>query len=369
MNVITSPLGRMPVPARATMTMVDGDIHPKNLSDEELRPFLSDRWWNYMRTLGNRPRHGHASGFPYPKSTPGAYRRDAWPEQGLPGSDLEMMRAQLLDPCNISMGVLNPLSPSGHGDRNHDFAAAMSSAVNEWQLARWTRPERRLKASICIPFEDPPAAVAEIERCAPEADFVQILALTRTFEPPGQRRYWPIYEAAQAAGIPVGFHVFGYSGAPMTGAGWPSFYIEEVAAHAAGCQALLTSMVIEGVFEQFPRLKMVLIEGGFGWIPALGWRLDHMFERFRSEVPHLRRRPSDYIREHVWVTTQPMEEAPNQAFVLDAMGWIGFEKILFASDYPHWDFDDPALALPSRLTQEQREMICFRNARDVYRLG
>ena len=370
MTIASLPHSLPAAPTGTRMAMVDGDIHPKNRSDAELRPFLSNYWWDYMATLGNRPRHGHATGFPYPKSTPGAYRRDAWPQAGgLPGSDLAMMRAQLLDPGNIAIGVLNPLSPSGHGDRNHDFAAAMSRAVNEWQLEYWTRPERRLRASICIAFEDAPAAVAEIERCAPEADFVQVLALTRTFEPPGQRRYWPIYEAAQAARIPVGFHVFGYSGAPMTGAGWPSFYIEEVAAHAAGCQAVVSSLVLEGVFERFPGLKIVLIEGGFGWIPSLAWRLDQMFERFRDEVPHLKRRPSEYIHDHFWVTTQPMEEAPKSSQVIDAMGWIGFDRILFASDYPHWDFDDPARALPTRLTQAQREMIAFRNAQYVYRLS
>ena len=367
MNVaLTRPVAE----TAAKMLLVDGDIHPKNRSNEELRPYLSNHWWDYLHTYGNRPRHGHAAGFPYPKSTPGAYRRDAWPEAGgLPGSDLDVMRAQLLDSCNIEIGVLNPLSPSGHGDQNHDFSAAMSTAVNEWQLAQWTRREPRLRASICTPFEDAPAAVREIERCAATPDFIQVLALSRTAEPAGQRRYWPIYEAAEAAGLPIGFHVFGYSGVAMSGGGWPSFYIEEVTAHSAGCQALVASMVLEGVFERFPRLKVVLIEAGFGWIPSLAWRLDHMFDRFRRETPHLKRRPSEYIHDHFWVTTQPMEEAADPRHVLDVMGWIGHDRILFASDYPHWDFDDPAMALPQRLTLPQREQICFRNARDVYRLA
>jgi predicted TIM-barrel fold metal-dependent hydrolase len=313
-------------------------------------------------------RHGHAVGFPYPKATPGAYRRDAWPDGGMPGSDLAMMRAQLLDPCNIAMGVLNPLSPSGHGDLNADFSAAMSSAVNDWQLNAWTRPEPRLKASLCIPYEDAPAAVAEIERRAAEPDFVQVLMLSRTNEPAGQRRYWPIYEAAQAAGLPVGYHVFGYGGHPLTPGGWPSFYIEEVCAHASGAASLVASLVIEGVFERFPRLKIVLIEAGFGWLPALAWRLDHMFERFRNEVPHLKRRPSEYIREHLWLTTQPMEEAEKPQHVLDCMEWIGWDRILFATDYPHWDFDNPRAAMPPRLDAQKRQMIFSGNAAAVYRM-
>ena len=347
--------------------VVDGDIHPKHRGADDLKPFLSQRWFEYFTMYGNRVRHGNANGFPYPKMTPGAYRRDAWPESGMPGSDLAMMRAQLLDPCNISMGVLNPLSPSGHGDLNADFAAAMSSAVNDWQLAAWTKPEPRLKASICIPYEDAQAAAAEIRRRASEPDFVQILMLTRTNEPAGQRRYWPIYEAAQEVNLPVGFHVFGYSGYPMTPGGWPSFYIEEVTAHAAGAASLLASMVLEGVFERFPKLRVVMIEAGFGWIPPLAWRLDRMFEAFRHETPHLKRRPSEYIRDHVWVTTQPMEEAEKPSHVIDAMEWIGWDRILFATDYPHWDFDDPRSAIPARLDAAKKLAIFSGNAAPVYR--
>ena len=72
------------------------------------------------------------------------------------------------------------------------------------------------------------------------------------------------------------------------------------------------SLVIEGVPERFPRLKIVFIEGGFGWIPSTMWRMDQHFERFRDEVPHLKRRPSEYVREHFWFTTQPIDE-PDEA--------------------------------------------------------
>ena len=74
----------------------------------------------------------------------------------------------------------------------------------------------------------------------------------------------------------------------MTGGGWPSFYIEEMVGHAQCCQALLTSMVIEGVFERFPRLRLVLIEAGFAWLPAIAWRLDKHWSRLRAA--HRRRR-------------------------------------------------------------------------------
>jgi len=220
-----------------------------------------------------------------------------------------------------------------------------------------------------VPYENPEASVVEIRRRAGSKEFAQVFMLSRTAEAHGRRRYWPIYQAAVEAGLPVGIHVFGYSGWALTNSGWPSFYIEEMTEHATGQAAVVASMIFEGLFEQFRELKVVLIESGFGWLPALGWRLDKHWARMRDEVPHVKRPPSEYIREHFWVSTQPMEEAEEPEHVMDAMRWIGFDRILFASDYPHWDFDDPVLALPPSLTEEQRRAIYAGNAKKLYGLA
>jgi hypothetical protein len=354
---------------RVKPAVIDCDIHPK-ATPEALRPYLPQRWRDYWQTYGVRSRHGFAKGYPYPKGTPQAARRDAWPPGGgLPGSDLDFMRTQHLDHYGIAYGVMNPLSPSGQGEQNPDFSAALASAINDWQVAAMTRPEPRLKASIVVPYEDGEAARAEIRKRASERDYVQVFLLSRTAEALGRRRYWPIYEAAVEAGLPVGIHVFGYSGWAMTNTGWPSFYIEEMTEHATSSQALVTSLIMEGVFERYPTLKIVLIESGFAWLPALGWRLDRIWKRLKDEVPHLRRAPSEYIREHFFVSTQPMEEPEEPDHLMDVMGWIGFDRILFASDYPHWDFDDPFLALPPSLSERQRAQIYAGNARALYRFG
>jgi hypothetical protein len=109
-----------------------------------------------------------------------------------------------------------------------------------------------------------------------------------------------------------------------------------------------------------------MIEAGFAWIPALGWRLDKHWKTLKSEVPHLKRAPSEYMREHLWVTTQPMEESEQRGHVVDVMKWIGIDRILFATDYPHWDFDDPRYALPPGLTEAERRAILSENARALY---
>ncbi len=354
---------------RAKPAVIDCDIHPK-ASFAALRPYLSNRWWDYLQTYGTRSHHGFVKGYPFPKGAPQAARRDAWPPSGgLPGSDLDFMRAQHLDPYGIEFGVMNPLAPNGQSEQNPELSAALASAVNDWQVADWCRGEPRLKASIVVPYEDAQAARAEIHKRARERDFVQVLLLSRTGEALGRRRYWPIYEAAVEHGLPIGIHVFGYSGRPMTNTGWPSFYLEETTENATSSQAMVTSFIMEGVFERYPGLKIVLIETGFAWLPALGWRLDKIWKRLKDEVPHLRSAPSEYLREHFWVSTQPMEEPEDPDHLMQVMSWIGFDRILFASDYPHWDFDDPFLALPPSLSETQRTGIYSGNARGIYRFG
>ena len=121
------------------------------------------------------------------------------------------------------------------------------------------------------------------------------------------------------------------------------------------------------MFARLPGLRYVLIEGGFGWAPALAWRLDKAWKRLRAETPEISEAPSETMRRQVWFTTQPMEEPERREQVLDTIGWIGWDRILFASDYPHWDFDNPDTAITVRLTEPQRQAIMRDNALAVYR--
>jgi predicted TIM-barrel fold metal-dependent hydrolase len=132
--------------------------------------------------------------------------------------------------------------------------------------------------------------------------------------------------------------------------------------------AMLASMVIEGVPERFPKLKFVFIEGGFGFIPSTVWRMDQHFERFRGEVPHLKRKPSEYVREHFWFTTQPIDEPDQGKHLRQLIEWIGVDRLLFSSDYPHWDYDDARFAFKTPLTDAERKKIFNSNARAVYGL-
>jgi uncharacterized protein len=350
----------------AKTAIADCDIHPARANKKELYPWLAKRWHAHLETYQQHPYQGMLEGPPYPKAQPNASRRDAYPPEGGPqGSSLSFMQKQHLDPNNVVLGVLNPLR-TGQGIRNHDLAAAICSAINDWQIEKWTSQDKRLKGSIVVANEDGVTAAKEIRKRAGDKNYVQVLLLSRNVEPLGQRRYWPIYEAAEEAGLPVGVHAFGFGGNPITASGWPSYYIEEMVGHSQCQQTALASLVLEGVFERFPKLNMVMIEAGFGWAPSLAWRLDKVWQRLGSEVPHVKRPPSEYIREHIWWTTQPMEDPERRQDLFDLIGWIGWDKLLFATDYPHWDYDDPSRVLPPGVSDVNREAFYLGNAKKVY---
>ena len=366
---MTVQLSSRPSPQAAGVSKLataDCDIHPTRNGSADIAPYLSQRWREYYHDYGARLRQAYQGGPAYPKGQPFASRRDAWPPKGRPGSDLGFMRTQLLDANNTQLGILNATGDNGQSFQNREFGAAVCHAMNEWLIEEWLSKEPRLKGSIVVPFEDADAAVAELERYAGDERFVQVLMLNRTAEPPGQKRYWKLYEAAAAANLPLGVHAFGFGGWPVTGGGWPSFYIEDMVGHAQSSQSFLTSLVIEGVFERIPNFKLVLIESGFGWVPSLAWRLDKLWRRLKDETPHLTRAPSEYIRSQVWLTTQPMEEPQPREHLLDVIDWIGWDRLLFATDYPHWDYDDPTLAMPLPIEDAKRRRFFLKNALELY---
>jgi len=368
MNVQTKP--EVKRADEAKVGIADCDTHPTPKSLEaEIYPFLTQHWRDYIDTYGMVQRIGFASGTQYPKGQPRASRRDSFPpDGGPPASNLAFMQEQHLDPHNVDMAVSIPLR-IGQALNQAELAVAVCSAINDWQEHFWTSKDKRMKASIVMAYENADACIEQIEKHAPKDDFVQVSMLSRTPEPMGHRKYWPIYEAAAANDMPVAVHAFGYGGNPVTGSGWPSYYIEDMMAHSMSCAGLITSMVYEGVFERIPKLKLVIVEGGISWLPSLAWRLDRIWEKNRLELSHVTRPPSELMRDHIWLTSQPIEEPDTRRHLLETIEWIGWEKVLYASDYPHWDFDDPKHVLPANVSKEQRQGFFRDNAMKLYGLA
>lgn len=348
--------------------IIDVDVHPALHRPDGLLPYLPKRWQHHHRVYGSRTHTGWAYESGYPPYMGRGLRNDAWPDDGPPGSSLAWIRDQLLDPFDVEMGILEMLDVVA-GQLNQDYGAALARAVNDYQLERFVAEEPRLKLAMVVPYEDPDASVAEIERLADDPGVVSVLLLARTLEPLGRRRYWPIYAAAEAHGLPITVHLSSGGGNPNTPNGWGSYHTEYHIAHTQSFQAQFLSLICEGVFERFPGLKFVMAEGGLAWVPPMMRRLDHHWERLRDEVPDLQRRPSEYIDDHIWVATQPMDEPDDPRHLIELFHDLGVHNIVFATDYPHFDFDSPTLALPRGLAAEDRAAIMRGNGARLFGLG
>lgn len=353
------------------LDFVDCDLHPAQRTPKDLHPYLSEKWRQHSDTYGGHLCQGLVGQLAFPRMMAAGMRADSYPENGgPPGCDLAMLQRQHLDLNGCATGNLVVLSRAGMDERNLDYAAALAHAANDWQLHEWVGKDKRLKAGIVVPQEYPDFAVREIDERAPDRNFVQVIISPRTVEPLGRRKYWPIYEAIARNNLVLGLHPAGASGGHATsGIGYGTYYMQEHYGFGTAMVGNVVSMIMEGVFERFPGLKVAMIESGFSWAPALGWRMDAQWERNRKETPHLKRPPSEYLREHFWFCTQPMEEPEDVNHLQDIIGWIGWDRLMYSSDYPHWDYDDPRQALNFRMTGAQRDGILRDNAKKLYRLA
>jgi len=364
---MSSALLERAVARETKIGVIDCDVHHAMRSPKDLYPYLPARWREHLETYGSRRPTPFTGSSPYFKAAPALSRKDAWPRNGgPPGSDLAFLQEQLLDRYGIEAGMLHLLSPTGMDQRNQELAPVLCRAINQWQFHEWTQKDQRLKAAIVVPGEDAAAAVAEIEHWAGNRDFAQVSVVTHTIEPLGRRRYWPIFAAAQANNLSIGLHIGGTQSAAPSAGGWPQFYVEDHHMLVHSMQNQAASLILEGVFEAFPNLKICMIEGGFAWVPSLGWRLDAHWAKMRDEVPQVKRPPSEYMRTNLWFATQPVEEPENPDDLRQVFEWIGWDRMIYSSDYPHWDFDDPHLAFRFQMTDQEKRMLFRENALNVY---
>ena len=350
-----------------TSTVIDADIHAVVPSVEALFPYLTKHWREYITQSAFK---GPIEN-PYP---PGAATSTHPAFQTLDasqtGSTLQLVRAHVLNRPNMECAILN-CAYAVESIHNPDAAAALASAVNDWLIAEWLEPEPRLRASIVIPSQQPEMAAREIDRVGDHPGFVQVYLPVRSAMPYGNRLYRPIFEAVQRHDLVAGLHFGGFTGMPPTPVGWPTYYLEEYAGMAQVFQSQLTSLVVEGVFDRFPGLRVACIESSWTWLPAHLWRIDKEWKGLRREAPWVRRPPSAYVREHVRFTTQPFDGPADPAQIMRLFDQLESpEMLMLSSDYPHWHTDAPEdalLTLP--LPEAAMRGLMAENARAFYRLG
>jgi predicted TIM-barrel fold metal-dependent hydrolase len=340
---------------------IDCDVHPALPGIHSLLPYLNDYWADQVTTRGMVDLVSQS----YPPNSPITARPDWRPKQGKPGQNLDDMKAQALDPFGTRFAILNPL----YGVQmvfSEDMADAFCRALNDWLAKEWLDRDSRLRGSIVVPIQSVPKAVEEIERCAQDKRFVQVLMLVAGDQPLGKRIYWPIYEAAERHGLAIGVHAGSNYHNPPTSVGWGSYHIEDYVANAQTFQTTLTNLIIEGVFAKYPNLKMVMLESGFTWLPTYLWRLTKFWRGVRMETPWVDRAPLDIVRSNIRFSLQPVDAPPDAATlnrVIDHMQ--SDELLLFSTDYPHWQFDGDAV-LPEGLSADLVRKIMVDNPLATY---
>ena len=221
-----------------------------------------------------------------------------------------------------------------------EMEVELATAYNRWIVERVLPHEPRMKAMIYLPFNTPEAAEKMVERFIGKPGVVGFLVTSTRNQPVHANEYMRLYAMLEEAGMPIGFHAHH---------NWHNDYTRQlnrfISMHALSFVLSnlvhITNWVINGLPERFPKPKPIGIESGLAWVPFMMQRLDHEYMMRVSEAPLLKRLPSDYMRE-MFYTMQPME-ATNLKLLEGTFEAIRADtQLLYASDWPHWDFDVPA---------------------------
>ena len=355
---MTSPTEKAPA------HVIDTDVHPSSPRGlKDVMPYLTTNWQRRFETLPGLP------GFRM-DSAVGGFALDAVPPGGgKPGSDPEFMRRHLLDAHRIDYAILIPFETNYVARMaNPDETAVLTAAFNDYFIEEWLPLDRRFRLAIGANPKDPRQAAAEVRRSGHRpgvaAVFIPVLNVLL-----GDRHFHPIYEAAEELGLPITIHVGAgegeYQGAPTFAGGNPNHYNQWHAMFPQIAQSNVISLVLEGTFERFPKLKFVFVEWGFSWLPHVLWRMDREWKSLRVATPWVKELPSYYVRKHIRLSTQPFDEpTTNELIAMLEMCHAG-ETLVFSSDYPHWDNDFPARTL-APVPEALRNRILFQNAMETF---
>jgi predicted TIM-barrel fold metal-dependent hydrolase len=244
------------------------------------------------------------------------------------------------------------------GDRELviDCVRAYNDFLTDWCSAA---PDR-LVAITALPFWDVDLAVAELERCVEKGHkAINFCNQPQDYgEPPLAHTHWdPIWSAAQAAGIPVNFHVGGGSmGTQMVdtaGMGWMTNFAKVSSLIFMDNMRCIADLIFGGVCHRFPNLRFVSVESGVGWLPSaletFNWQW--LNGGIRDEHPEYDLLPSEYFRRQIYGCFWFEEQVAR-----DAIAQLS-DNLLFETDYPHPTCQHPGPRTPATRPREYAERV------------
>jgi predicted TIM-barrel fold metal-dependent hydrolase len=244
-----------------------------------------------------------------------------------------------------------------------DIEVALSKAYNRWACERILPQDERLKGLLYLPFNTPEACVEEVQKYADDPNIIGFTVASTRNKPIHHNSYMRLYSLIEETGKPLAWHS-GYNWGDPSFSQLNRFISMHSLSFVHWSLIHMTNWIINGLPERFPKMKLLWVESGVAWIPFLMQRLDHEYMMRSCEAPLLKRLPSDYMRD-MFYTTQPLERANLKLLqcTMDAMN--AETQLLFASDWPHWDFDPPSsiTTLPFLSDQAKRNILGLNAAR------
>ena len=340
--------------------VIDASVHIFFPSTKDLRGFLREPY--------------RSRGFPdyemdWYGAPGGEYAKKLTPERGYPGSDPNVVAGHLFSERGVDIAVLHPMTRGIMPDRH--LGTAIAAAHNEMLVSRWLDNAEfgeRFRGTIRVDPNDVAGAVREIEKYKDHPRIVQVGIPMQSRELYGKPQFWPLWDAAAAANLPVAVHIESGEGVafPPTPSGHTRTYEQYVGFMALNYLYHLMNMIAEGVFERTPDLKFVWADGAADLLTPFMWRMDTFGRPHLEQTPWAPRIPSDYLPGHVYFVQGSLDGPGDTEF---AGEWLGFtgkdDMVMFGSSYPHWQYADPN-ALPRALSAEQRDKLCWRNAAQLY---
>jgi uncharacterized protein len=238
--------------------------------------------------------------------------------------------------CLFPTGMLNiGLHPQ------KEMEADLCWAYNRWVTEK-VLPESggRFYTMLSLPISTPDEALRHVETFGHRKGVGGFMVTTVRNIPVHDNSLMKVYRAIEERGLVLSFH---------SAFNWNETSFKTcnrfLAVHALGFSFYnilhLTNWVTNGIPERFPKLPVIWIESGLAWVPFLMQRLDHEYMMRPSECPALKKKPSEYMRD-MYYSSQPMEIQDREAMECTFRMMDAENHLLYASDYPHWDFDLPS---------------------------
>ncbi|MEZ0052345.1 putative TIM-barrel fold metal-dependent hydrolase [Mycobacterium sp. MAA66] len=341
--------------------VIDASVHIFCQSNKDLRenfmrePFRSRGFPDYEMDWYGAPGGEYAAG------TTG-------PNRQYPGSDVDVVAQQLFDERGVDIAVLHPMTRGVMPDRH--LGTAIAAAHNEMLVSRWLEHDRygeKFRGTIRVDPDDITGALREIDKYAGHPRMVQIGIPLQSRELFGKPQFWPLWEAAVTAGLPVAAHIEVGAGIafPPTPSGKTLTYEQYLSFMGLNYLYHLMNMIAEGVFERFDDLKFIWADGAGDMLTPFIWRMDCFGRPHLEQTPWAPKMPSDYLSGHVFFVQGEFDGPGDTEFAGEWFGFTGKDDMtMFGSSYPHWNLTE--LTVPSAFSAEQREKFCWRNAADLY---